>query len=556
MDAKRLTFTALVLAVLGGFLSGCRRPPEQSPPALVCSIPWQDDAFSAKVGMTDSLVYELKIKVDTAKAQLIRVPLANPAASDSFYFPPYDIRSIPATIPPEVPMVYDYPFSRKHLGSSSLILPDADQILLPVPAGDTSEMIQIGRIEAESYTREVLERKLRDAGLLFYVVDLSSSPPRTLAAIEGLALDAASGYILIQTGFKYKSDSLEYAPGKVDVTNARFVVIDLSTLVVSADIPLRIPDECLWIQSVAQYARLTPNGELLERDRISLSEGEYGERKIYLLDKKMIIDELEGLKTIDSVTRRQTKLLDLLHVPRHSLAEDWIFHFNIADRRSVELGPTRMTVWNLQSRQSSHMESFLPYDIFTRETGIFSDRGTSRFISPSSEGWGYSRQCLPRGFPFVPLTIGIGSYPEELRWFRKFTRNNSRLDWELSPEKRWLVLYLLGKKQQLKEAVLIPVQALSDSTLMEDEDLRRVPMTEDKTLRFVPGERWVLVQESYDEGALLYACESNEPPLFLASPDETGVRDVFFSPDGRYAGYVCRITGRPGYFFQVRLLPE
>lgn len=164
---------------------------------------------------------------------------------------------------------------------------------------------------------------------------------------------------------------------------------------------------------------------------------------------------------------------------------------------------------------------------------------------------------LPRNFVEVPAICGLEFHPGELSYLRKLVPPGlNTYYWELSPEKRWFVLYLLDKKQRLKEAVVVPIQVLSDSTLMEGEDFRRIPVTEDKTLRFVPGERWVLVQDIYGGRPLLYACGSDEPPRTLAAPDETEVRDVFFSPDGRYVGYVCQIRERSGYFLQVRLLPE
>jgi hypothetical protein len=218
-----------------------------------------------------------------------------------------------------------------------------------------------------------------------------------------------------------------------------------------------------------------------------------------------------------------------------------------------------LLVWDIEMSDSTRQEFLLPSNALDRDTETFPGHdGEVRFLSPPGHyhGWSFPSEDMPHNFVEVPAVSDFRSPPQEIAGFRRLGKRTRRMYWELSPEKRWLALYTLDGRGRKKEVILVPVQALTDSTLLEQhKSFARIPASHRlDELHFAPGEEWVLAT-SNTRSPRFYHCAGDEASISFLAPEERLAGDVFFSPDGRHVGYICCIKGAEGYHLQVRRLP-
>ncbi|MBN2378686.1 hypothetical protein JXM67_02655 [candidate division WOR-3 bacterium] len=244
------------------------------------------------------------------------------------------------------------------------------------------------------------------------------------------------------------------------------------------------------------------------------------------------------------------------------------------DWRKDEICPTerwKVYFWNLVHSEKETVVLNTPVHSLTPSIRSFlSDSGKVFFLGDKMS-WGMAPDL---SFEY-PAVSDFANPPYEARWLGRFTPPCTRMDWRLSPEKRWLVLDVY--RQRVREApfysTIVPVGALTDSSLAYSRDLLVLPqglmrkLLYKVNLSFMPGEEKALVNYSprnyrnYIAFKLmpspeLRPCSGQGVSYSLYAAGESGRGEAFFSPEGRYVTYICSMDGKDGFFLQVRRLPD
>ncbi len=564
--------------------SGCGeepKAPEQAELPLILSLPGRYREWSSILGFTDSLLYVATfVGVDSInwRVMLRRYPLANPRSCDTL------VLNIPGGEPPYRAFGNTYEVCTDHLSMSVsprlTHLPDPGWILFPLPLGDTSRMVHVGNVEMINVSGTLPEfqfnNMLADRMELFYVVDVHSSKPRTVAAVQGYILQVEQPYLLLFTGYGY--NILEkgiVSFGRINLSSNEILAVDLRDMRVVA----RIPAPELENLNLSLRIRITAEGRLLyeeidlvndytsppdryivEQDRI-VSSGEYSE----ILDKR-----IRGLRILDYLTRF-SRIGFLYELAKYRLIP--LRYYDVESRQVL--------VHDLESDDSTYAELLIPTNVYDdaydpSTESFLSPSGKALFISPR-RGWGFPDLDLPENYVQLPAVSDLTNPPREISELRRFKKPGWEMDWELSPDKRWLVLrnhkrflrlrMWLSKRLPPYEHVLIPTEVLSDPSLLKSvKPCVHIPQYQSAApFRFVPGDEWVLVYEDVNRAPgdevrdrpspRLRSCDGSVEAITLMSSNEHWLRHVFFSPDGKHVGYICRLEGENFYRLQVRRLP-
>jgi len=441
-------------------------------------------------------------------------------------------------------------------------------------------MAHVGNVEMINVSGTLPEfqfnNMLTDRMDLFYVVDVHSSEPRTVAAVQGYILQMEQPYLLLFTGYGY--NILEkgiVSFGRINLSSNEILAVDLRDMRVVARIPapeLEDLNRSLRIRITADGRMLyeeidlvndytSPDRYIVEQDRV-VSSGEYSE----ILDKR-----IRGLRILNYLTRFSR--IGFLY----ELAK-----YRLIPLRYYDVETRQVLVRDLESGDSAYTELLVPAGDYLEDDcrlsseSFLAPSGKALFLSPR-RGWGFPDMDLPENYVQLPAVSDLTNPPREISELRKFKKPGWEMDWELSPDKRWLVLrnhkrflrlrMWLSKRLPPFDHILIPVEVLADPSLLKSvESYVHIPQYESAApFRFVPGDEWVLVYEDVnwapgDEvrdrpSPRLHSCDASAEAITLMASNEHWLRHVFFSPDGRYTGYICRLEGENFYSLQVRQLP-
>lgn len=512
---------ALSFILIG--LASCGHPSKQETKLpLVLSIP-VDGGFNEYFDLTDSLLYGARlIRTDNEGFGLMlrRFWLADSGACDTQVFScPYKDSSD----------WFFYPGLRLEVelyasGRCFDRLAHRGWKLFPVPLGDTSNMPHHGEVisRVQDYvSQESFQSTLRRWWEHFYIIDMHSAIPRTVACVEGEVVDFADPYLLLLSGYGYT----EQSNGEVDPTpryvkGSELILIDMRDMHEMGRLPVTLENDAweIWYR-----ASLTPDHKLLYTEMV-----EWPECWLYFPGIGKLVSEEE---VWTSAWYR-------------FLTDSQVLRYYRLEQRSV-------FIWDIDSRDVSRSELLLPFYAFSPYTGRCLDsKGRAIFIS-DPQGWGFHMFEYNPWLVQVPAISDLSGPPEELNWCRRFAPPlYRRLDWMLSPEGRWLIVSA-GRNQ----IVLLPTCELADPELKR----KKFPKIKSNTvvyIDFAPGEDWVLTGNRPGEVPLLYACGQDSPPIPLLSSNEIDFQEAFFSPDGRYLGYICRVEGEDFCRLQVRQLPR
>jgi len=562
---------------------GCPKsePPKQAELPLILSLPGRYGEWSNILGFTDSLLYIATfVGVDTFNwgVMLRRYPLDNPGSCDTL------VLNIPGGEPPYRALGNTYEVYSLDLNiNASYRLSNQlhpGWILFPLPLGDTSRVVHVENVEMINVSGTLPEfqfnNMLTDRMDLFYVVDVHSSEPRTVAAVQGYILQVEQPYLLLFTGYGY--NILEkgiVSFGRINLSSNEILAVDLRDMEILARMPApatmqdlnRTPRIRITAEGRLLYEEIdlvndytSPDRYIVEQDRV-VSSGEYSE----ILNKR-----IRGLLLLDRLTRF-SRIGFLRELAKHRFIP--LRHYDIESRQVL--------VYDLEAGDSAYTELLLPTylydDIYELETETFiGPSGKALFLCPRN-GWGFPACNLPSSYVQVPAVSDLTNPPREISELRKFKKPDWEMNWELSPDKRWLVLNYYKQFSSLRkwlckrlppfDHILIPTEALSDPSLLKSvESYVHIPQYESAALFcFVPGEDWVLVYEDVNRAPgdevrdrpspRLRSCDGSAEAITLMAPNEHWLNYVFFSPDGKHLGYICRLEGENFYRLQVRRLP-
>ncbi|TKJ40516.1 hypothetical protein CEE36_09505 [candidate division TA06 bacterium B3_TA06] len=579
---KIRSWAAVFLYLSLALVVGCPKSeaPEQAELPLVLSLPGRYREWSSILGFTDSLLYVATfVGVDSINwgVMLRRYPLANPRSCDTL------VLNIPGGEPPYRAFGNTYEVYSLDLNiNASYRLSNQlhpGWILFPLPLGDTSRMVHVGNVEMINVSGTLPEfqfnNMLADRMELFYVVDVHSSKPRTVAAVQGFILRVEQPYLLLFTGYGY--NILEkgiVSFGRINLSSNEILAVDLRDMRVVARIPapeledlnlslrVRITADCrLLYEEIDSIAEFTASYcYIVEQDRV-VSSGEFQ----YIFYKRFRI-----LLFLNRLTRF-TEIKFLYELAKHKLIP----------LRSYQIESRQVLVHDLELDDSTYAELLIPTNVYDdaydpSTESFLSPSGKALFISPR-RGWGFPDLDLPENYVQLPAVSDLQSPPREISELRRFKKPGWEMDWELSPDKRWLVLrnhkrflrlrMWLSKRLPPFDHILIPTEVLSDPSLLKSKkSCVNIPQYQSAApFRFVPGDEWVLVYEDVDwapgdevrdrPSPRLRSCDGSVEAITLMSSNEHWLKHVFFSPDGRYAGYVCCVKGENYYRLQVRRLP-
>ncbi|MBN2380810.1 hypothetical protein JXM67_13510 [candidate division WOR-3 bacterium] len=516
---------------------------------LVMSIPTDtgSEIRFKYVKLTDSLVVTIELvptQSGSFDLMLCRYPYLDPDDCDTVIFP------FPA---PDTmiwnsftwPLPEGYGFNVGGFGGGYSIIgdcarfPNHSWILLPFSVGDSSAMIQLGSIKWEN------ENLLGERALCsyyrecHYLVDAHSRYPRTVAKLKGIPVDYKSPYLLLLTRYTNQlstsfPNSMVY---KSSYDNSELLVIDMQEASIISRFPVDQKDS-KW--ELRKRSSLTADNKLYYTDEEWVSSN----RRYYL----------PGLKAL---------------VPRERLQNCslcsgifWFLNERIRFLRTYEMEKKKVKIWDLVSGDTIQMELLIPDEALSSWPSNFHGaEGEIVFISdPPGEMYGSF-------FIEVPTIFNLEGPPLELRWFRRTLPLSFpwrwEVQWTMSKEGRWLVADThLEKGDEYKGTLktkpgytyLIPTEELSYPE-SERKEPNLVKLPQDIYPRdFLPGEDWIVVGgRNFPFFRLLHIPDGRLFPL--KTEGEVSCHDYYFSPDGRYVAYTCKIEGKEGFYLQVRKLP-
>ncbi|MCK4334334.1 hypothetical protein KAX06_06075 [candidate division WOR-3 bacterium] len=562
---------------------GCPKsePPEQAELPLVLSIPDRYGEWSNILGFTDSLLYVATfVGVDSINwgVMLRRYPLANPGSCDTL------VLNIPGGEPPYRALGNTYEVYSLDLNiNASYRLSNQlhpGWILFPLPLGDTSRMVHVGNVEMINVSGTLPEfqfnNMLADRMELFYVVDVHSSEPRTVAAVQGYILQVELPYILLFTGYGY--NILEkgiVSFGRINLPSNEILAVDLRDMRVVA----RIPAPELEDLNLSLRIRITAEGRLLYEEIDSIAE--FTASHCYIVEQDRIVSSEEYSEILNKRIRGLLLLNRLTRFSRIGFLRELAKH-KFIPLRHYEVKRCSVRVCDLESCDSAYTELLVPTGDYLEDDCRFSSEsflapsGKALFLCPF-DSWGFPACNLPSRFVQVPAISDLINPPREISELRKFKKPGWEMNWELSPDKRWLVLDYYKQFSRLRkwlckrlppyEHVLIPTEALSDPSLLKSVKsyVHILQYESAAPFRFVPGKDWVLVYEDVNRAPgdevrdrpspRLRSCDGSVEAITLMAPNEGWLNYVFFSPDGKHLGYICRLEGENFYRLQVRRLP-
>ena len=564
--------------------SGCgeeSKAPEQAELPLVLSIPGRYRAWHNILGFTDSLLYiATLVGVDSINwgVMLRRYPLANPRSCDTL------VLNIPGGEPPYCGFGSTYEVYSLDLNiNASYRLSNQlhpGWVLFPLPLGDTSRMVHVGNVEMINVSGTLPEfqfnNMLTDRMELFYVVDVHSSEPRTVAAVQGFILQMEQPYLLLFTGYGY--NILEkgiVSFGRINLSSNEILAVDLRDMRVVARIPAPAALEDLNRQ---MRIRITADGRMLYEEIDLVND--YTSPDRYIVEQDRIVSYGEYYEMLNKRIRvflflnkltRFTEIKFLYELAKHKLIP----------LRYYEVKRCSVRVCDLESCNSAYTELLVPAGDYLEDDcrlsseSFLASPGKALFLCPR-RGWGFPYMDLPENYVQVPAVSDLTNPPREISELRKFKKPGWEMDWELSPNKRWLVLRYhkrfsrlrmwLSKRLPPYDHILIPVEVLADPSLLESvKSYVHIPQYESAApFRFVPGDKWVLVYGDVDwapedevrdrPSPRLHSCDGSAEAITLMASNEHWLQHVFFSPDGGYIGYICRLEGENSYHLQVRQL--
>ncbi|MBA7603662.1 hypothetical protein ES703_10777 [subsurface metagenome] len=520
-------------------LASCGHPSKQEtklPLVLSISV---DGGFNEYLDLTDSLLYAARlIRTDNEEFGLMlrRFRLTDSGSCDTQVFPcPYKDSSD----------WFFYPGLRLEVdlyasGRCFDRLPHRGWKLFPVPLGDTSNMLCRGEVKSfvhDYVSQESFQSTLRRRWEHFYIIDMHSAIPRTVACIEGMVVDFADPYLLLLSGYGYTEQSnREVDPTPRYVKGCELILIDMRDMHEIGRLPVTLESDAweIWYR-----ACLTPDHKLLYTEIV-----EWPECWLYFPGIDKLVSEEEAWAS----------------AWYRFLTDSQMLRYYRLERRSV-------LTWDIDSGDVSRSELLLPFFAFSPYTGkCLDNKGRAIFIS-EPQGWGFHMFEYNPWLVQVPAVSDLTNPPREISELRKFKKPGWEMNWELSPDKRWLVLDChkqfsrlrkwLSKRLPPYDHILVPTEALSDPSLLKSvKSCVNIPQYQSAApFRFAPGEDWVLTGNRPGAVPLLYACGQGNPPIPLLSSNETDFQEAFFSPDGGYVGYICRLEGENFYRLQVRQLP-
>ncbi len=561
---------------------GCPKsePSEQAELPLVLSLPGRYGEWSNILGFTDSLLYVATfVGVDSINwgVMLRRYPLANPGSCDTL------VLNIPGGESPYRALGNTYEVYSLDLNiNASYRLSNQlhpGWILFPLPLGDTSRMVHVGNVAMINVSGTLPEfqfnNMLADRMDLFYVVDVHSSEPRTVAAVQGYILQVELPYILLFTGYGY--NILEkgiVSFGRINLSSNEILAVDLRDMRVVA----RIPAPELEDLNLSLRIRITAEGRLLYEEIDSIAK--FTASHCYIVEQDRVVSSEEYYEILNKRIRGLLLLNRLTRFSRIGFLCELAKH-RFIPLRHYDIESRQVLVYDLEAGDSAYTELLLPTylydDIYELETETFiGPSGKALFLCPRN-GWGFPACNLPSRFVQVPAISDLINPPREISELRKFKKPGWEMNWELSPDKRWLVLDYYKQFSHLRkwlckrlppyEHLLIPTEALSDPSLLKSVKsyVHILQYESAAPFCFVPGEEWVLVYEDVDwsrevevedePSPKLFPCDGSTDPIPLMGTNEGWLRHVFFSPDGKHLGYICRLEGENFYRLQVRRLP-
>lgn len=502
---------------------GCPKsePPEQAELPLVLSIS-VDGGFNEYFDLTDSLLYGVRlVQTDNEEFGLMlrRFSLANSGICDTQVFP------CPCKDSSDWFFYPGLRFEVKLYASDRYFerLPHRGWKLFPVPLGDTSNMLHRGEVISfvqDFVSQESFQSTLRSRWEHFYIIDMHSAIPRTVACVEGEVVDFVDPYLLLLSGYGYTEQSYgEVNPTPRYVQGCELILIDMRDMHEMGRLPVTLENDAweIWYR-----ACLTPDHKLLYTETV-----EWPECWRYFPGIDKLVSEEE---VWTSAWYR-------------FLINSQVLRYYMLERRPV-------FIWDIDSGDVSRSELLLPFFAFSPSTErCLDNKGRAIFIS-EPQGWGFHMFEYNPLLIQVPAISDLSSTPEELGWCRRFAPPfYRRLDWMLSPERRWLAVST-GRD----EIVLLPACELADPELKR----KKFPKIKSNTvvyIDFAPGEDWVLTGNRPGAVPRLYACGQDNPSISLLSSNEIDFQEAFFSPDGGYVGYICRLEGEDACRLQVRQLP-
>lgn len=425
------------------------------------------------------------------------------------------------------------------LGADCARLPNPAWILLPFSLGDSSDIMRLGKVESpkKKTSKSKYDRLQGVYNYGFYVVDVHSPYPRTVASIRGEAQYIADPYLLLFTGyqgFTFESNC-RYEESELMVIDAR----DMS--VVAQRSMFSDLDSVYYDPDAENRSTITRDGKFLfvERDEMTYNLVHYFPQFRTLIDEKSLYDISFGL----------------LHFVWFVRGLNPMFRSYLVVEKSV-------LDLDLSSDNTVHRKLLVPIHLlYMWPCNFLGAEGETVFITdPSYVEYG----------PFyieLPTISNLEGPPLELRWFRRMLPFSFPWHWEvswmMSKEGRWLVAFThLEKGDEYKEILkfkpgntyLIPTEELS-----YPESERKKPNVVELpkglyTSNFLPGEDWVVVYGPDFSFIRLFHIPGGRL-LPLKAPGEGSCRDCFFSSDGRYIAYTCQIEGKEGYWLQVRRMP-
>jgi len=379
------------------------------------------------------------------------------------------------------------------------VLAERERILSRIPVGDTSGMKRLGG-------KEDAER--------WYVIDLSASRPETEAVIEGTLLDYEPPYLLVLT----EGPRAE-----------RLSVLDVERMEAVLSRPLDRED---WA------VRLTPDGRLLCCDT-NLREVEVVRDSSDCAYQRVEVG-CYRLDADEEDVRPMLIPLGFFRTSARSGLEPPGFSFRGIDGRALFLQPA--AGWGV------HPPAFfdgitapLRYIVHTRLAGHQPGRHTD-----------------PLGYFPPPALSDLETPPRSVTWLLSRQKGWRLLDWRISPGRRWLVMEYRRRYSSRRRLVLAPLEVLTDSAAFRPEALLEPPtLGRSMEMSLLPGEETAFIckRDSRIKRPELFACTPGGKKFALLADNERSCEEVFFSPDGRYVGYVCRIRGREGYMLRVRRIP-
>ncbi|MBN2378681.1 hypothetical protein JXM67_02630 [candidate division WOR-3 bacterium] len=392
--------------------------------------------------------------------------------------------------------------------------PKPGYVLYPLPLGDTSAMLHFGHLDGlycDTFTRERFERDLHSSGQYFYLVDMSSASPRTVASFEGLVLDYYYPYLLLYTGFKYLEWGVNIFQDNMGGNDVRFMVINLEKMNTVLDLPDR-----------EGTVMLTPDGRLILVDTLSMPDPKR--------DSIVFMTERHNVLEINLRTGERTE--KTVRVPRYALGLHDTYPFIAPDGK----------VWFVGSKNSWGMEidrSFEVPPLSDFSDSIYSALWFRRLLG-DEENW-LDWRLSPQGRWLV-----LDYYKGYESIFSRYSRIlSSRALCDPSG------LDSVGKLRRFPCGWL----------------MRRLFRA---SFEFLPGEEWVLIRfEPKNWAAMflswivvgttpkLYRCGGEARPVALGARyniTDPFLTEVFFSPNGRYVGYTSSAGSRP--YIKVRRLPD